>query len=457
TAPGGPAPQGGVGPRGGAAQPPAGGAPGQPAGPTTDATGEMPLLPPEFRMDNESPQPPGPPSVLAPPPGAQYGGHSEPGRPGPGAPVSGGGPRSGIGDTTPGGIPAVPPRSGSPDEPLGDPEPPAPRAESPAPKPAPKAPAKKGRSKLTLLGVAAAGVIGVAYGAGLLMNHADIPNGTTVLGVDIGGATREEAVAALEKEIGDRATAPLTVEIGGTEHALKPSVAGLSFDTETTVGNASGREYNPVSVIGSLFGGEHPAEPVFTVDEEKLRAVLADLGGEGGTSQDGMITFEGGKPVVVKGEPRQAVDAASAAKTVEAAYRERAAGGTDQVISLPVGEQQPKVTDAEFDRALKEFAEPAMSGLVTVRAGAKEISFSPERSLPKFLSMRANPSGKLVDHYDLEALEELYGGFFDGVLVARGDGSRTPVTPQDVAGALRTALLETDPAKRVGVIELNAE
>ncbi|WP_431784198.1 hypothetical protein [Streptomyces chumphonensis] len=434
---------------------------GGPAGPTTGATGDMPLLPPEFTVDGAGQQPPGPPSVLAPPPGAQFDTYGEP------APH--GTPqlddahdaqhdahRPGVGDTAPGGIPAV----SGPGEPAPDPfaesAPPTP----PAPRPAPAAsrpPAKKGRSKLTLVGVAVVGVLGIAYGAGLLMNHADVPNGTTVLGVDIGGTTKEEAVASLERRIGDRATEPLTLDVGGTPHELKPSVAGLSFDAETTVAGVSGREYDPIAVIGSLVGGEHPAEPVFTVDEEKLRAALAELGGGGGDAREGMIRFENGEPVVVEGGARQAVDPEQAAETVEDAYRQRAATGDNAVIELPVGEQTPQVTDAEFERALEEFAEPAMSGLVTVRAGAAEISFSPERSLPKFLSMRATPDGKLVDHYDLEALEELYGSTFDGVLVTRGDGSSTPVTPEDVAGVLRTALLQTDPAQRVGVIELDGQ
>ena len=72
----------------------------------------------------------------------------------------------------------------------------------PTPEPAPAAPKsgkgkqakagkagkkKGGRSKLVLAGVAVVGVCGVAYGAGLLLDHADVPKNTTVLGVEIGG------------------------------------------------------------------------------------------------------------------------------------------------------------------------------------------------------------------------------------------------------------------------------
>ncbi len=64
--------------------------------------------------------------------------------------------------------------------------------------------------------------------------------------------------------------------------------------------------------------------------------------------------------------------------------------------------------------------------------------------------------GKLVEKYDQAALKKLYGNTFDGVLITRGTGDKTPVTPEDVIGAMRQALLGTTPAERVGVIETDA-
>ncbi len=220
--------------------------------------------------------------------------------------------------------------------------------------------------------------------------------------------------------------------------------------------NASGRDYNPISVIGSLLGGARHAEPVFVVDEEKLTAALKDLsaGVSNGEAQDGMVKFVNGEAVGVPGKPHKKVDLAKGADLVEDAYREQVATGGKEAVALPVSLQQPEVDQREIDRAIREFGEPAMSGMVTVQAGDRSIPFSPTGSLPKFLSMKP-VNGKLVDTYDLKVLEELYGSTFDGVLITRGNGSKTPVTPQDVAGALREALRETDPAKRIGVIELD--
>ena len=45
----------------------------------------------------------------------------------------------------------------------------------------------------------------------------------------------------------------------------------------------------------------------------------------------------------------------------------------------------------------------------------------------------------------------MYGQTFDGVLITRGNGKKTAVTPQDVYVALRQALLSK--TERVAVIE----
>ncbi|MDG9706377.1 hypothetical protein [Streptomyces sp. DH37] len=460
-----------------AVPPPAPG--GRPSGPTTGpATGDMPLLPPGFRSaggtppagpGDTGPQPtvspavspaaspavsevPGP--VTEPEPPRTGGPEFDLGGPAPfPGPPAGPGPSSGrvSGDTLVSGIPRVPPA----DDDDGRPAPSAAGQGAQVPPPAP-APARRGRSKLVLVGVAAFGVLGVAYGAGLLLDHADVPNGTTVLGVDIGGASKEEAMNKLDAVLGERADTPLVLDVEGAEKTLKPSVAGLSLDTENTVRGASGRDYNPVSVIGSLIGGARHAEPVFTVDEEKLTAALEDLTSEapGGAPQDGMVKFVDGKAVGVPGKPHRRVDVAESVDLLEDAYREQVATGRNGAVALPVSLQQPEVGQEEIDRAIREFGKPAMSGLVTVRAGDRSIPFSPTGSLPRFLSMKP-VNGKLVDTYDLKVLKELYGSTFDGVLIARGNGTKTPVTPQDVAGALREALRQTDPAKRVGVIELD--
>jgi hypothetical protein len=274
-----------------------------------------------------------------------------------------------------------------------------------------------------------------------------------VLGVDIGGGTRDEAVNKLDKALGDRLNEPLKLSVGGRTVELEPDNAGLQLDTDATVGAAARSDYNPVSVIGSLFGNHRVVDPVMPVDEEKLHAALSDAAGGAGSVVEGTIRFESGKAVPVYPKAGQGIDIAEATDVVAEAYRTQVESGAAAAVKVPTAPQQPTISKAEVDRMMKEFAEPAMSGLVTVQTdAAHSIPFGPV-SLPKILGVKA-VDGKLVETYDLEALREAYGSTFDGVQVEGARGKRD-VQPQDVVSALRKALRGTTPAERIGVIDTN--
>ena len=438
--------------------------PTPPAGHTTGpASGDMPLLPPQFQQPADAEPPP----AGGPTPPSGITGVMKPPVP------TGELPRDEPGQGAGGGIPVVPSSpqrereaandpfagfAGTPDGPA-SPEP-GPSAEDtggeePEPftfsDPVPRK--RKGRSVLVLLGVAGAGVLGIAYGAGLLLNHADVPNGTAVLGVDIGGSTQEEAVAKLDAALGDRTTAPLKITVDGKERSLKPSVAGLGLDTEATVRGVTGRDYNPVSVIGSLLGGSRDVQPTYKVDEDKLAAAVEGLSGGSGNSSEAMVRFENGKAVPVPGKAAMAVDTAKAASAVEQAYKERAASGKDVATTLPVSKQQPKITEREMRRAIKKFGDPAMSGWVWLRAGGVEVPFS-EKSISDFFTLRVGGS-TLQPHVDPKVLAEKYGSAFDAVVIDAGTGT-VKMTPKHAAAAVSKALIQPAPSnddKRVAEVQ----
>ncbi|MET8612841.1 hypothetical protein [Streptomyces misionensis] len=481
---GGPAGAGGVGGADGANGPGGRGGPQGPAGPTGGpVTGDSPLLPGTGGYGGQGGAParsaltdiadldgPGAPGGPASAPGAGLGpggGLSddtailtpqkpapEPGTPGYRAPdnVSG--------HTVTSGIPVVPGGNGAPFGAGGPGGPAGQTAAKPAPEPAkaaPKAAAKpkKGRSKLVLLAVGVVVIAGGVYGAGLLMNHTDVPKGTTVLGVDIGGGTRDDAVKKLDDAFGSRVAKPLKLDVGGKTVTLTPANAGLQFDFQATASQAATSDYNPVSVVGTLFGQKRVVAPVMPVDEEKLQAALRQAGGGSGSGAvvEGGIEFKPGKAVAVYGKPGRAIDAAGSAQAIEQAYRTAVETNSSAPVTVPTTNRQPTVSNAEVDREMKEFAEPAMSAKVTVMTDAAHaVPLSPQNSLWKFLHVTA-VNGKLVDKPDLAALQQLYGKAFDGVLITRGNGKKTPVTPQDVYGALRQALMSK--TNRVAVISTN--
>lgn len=362
------------------------------------------------------------------------------------------------GHTVTSGIPVVPSGAASPfgpgapgDGPVPHAAPKLPEPVSPPPASSSKAPKKKGRNKLVLLAVGVVVLAGGVYGAGLLMNRTDVPKGTTVLGVDIGGTTRDGAVRKLDEAFDKNAGKELKLSLGGKTVALDPDNAGLQFDMDATADAAAKSDYNPVSVIASLFGNHRVVTPVMPIDEEKLHASLETAAGGSGATSDGTIEFKGGKAVPVYGKTGKGVDLAKSTTAVEEAYRTQVETGTAGTVNLPTTTRQPTVSNAEVDRMLKEFARPAMSDLVTIRTdAAHSIDFGPV-SLPKILSFKA-VDGKLVDTYNLKALQEAYGKTFEGVQIEGASGKRD-VLPQDVVTALRKALRGKTPAERVGVID----
>ncbi|WP_328378547.1 hypothetical protein OHB13_24740 [Streptomyces sp. NBC_00440] len=404
-----PAPEFGTGP-GGQSGPPAG---GNVSGSTLSSG--VPVAP----SDRRAPFPPGP------------GGGPGPGTDGPDGPRLSGGPSPYSPSEHPGVVP------------------------TPAPAPVrPAAPARKGRSKLGLIGVGIVVLAGVAYGAGLLMNHSDVPKGTTVLGVDIGGGTRDEAVNKLDSTLGTRVNSPIQLSVDGRRTELRPATAGLTLDTQATVRGAAGSDYNPVSVIGSLFGDRRQVEPVLPTDNEKLGVALTDLAGVSGSASDGTIKFEPGKAVAVPGKAGKTLDVNKSMVAVRDAFRAQVQTGKPHTVQLPVAARQPTITQTEIDRAMKDFAQPAMSGLITIKAGGKQIQFGPEKSLPKILSMKP-VNGRLEQVYNRTAITQLLEGVFDGVMITKGDGQKHPVSATDVAQAMQTALLGKTPAERVATINLN--
>ncbi|MFF4793694.1 hypothetical protein ACFY2M_28890 [Streptomyces sp. NPDC001276] len=468
--------RGGPSGTGGLGGPGAPGVPGGPQGPTGPTggpvTGDGPLRPPGVGA-------PAGPAAGAGRPGGAPGAHTA--RPGgglsddtavltpqqhvpePGTPGYGARPENVSGHTVTSGMPVIQPGANSPFGPGAGGNGPAahtpPRLPGPAPQSAAAAPAapkakKKGRNKLVLLCGAVIVVAGVAYGAGLLMNHSDVPKGTTVLGVDIGGGTRDDAVKKLDDAFGSRVNQPLKLSVEGRTVTLKPDQAGLQFDTQATASSAATSDYNPVSVIGSLFGNHRVIEPQMPVDEEKLQVALQSVSGGDGSVTEGGIKFQSGKAVAVYGKPGKGIDVGGSTQLVQRAYRAQVETGAATPVQLPTVTRQPTVSNAEVDRMMKEFAEPAMSKNVIVQTDpVHSIPFG-SLSLPKILGVKA-VDGKLSETYDLEALKKAYGGTFDGVLITRATGQKTAVTPQDVASALRKALRGKTTAERVGVIDTN--
>ncbi|MEU0171353.1 VanW family protein [Streptomyces iakyrus] len=250
-------------------------------------------------------------------------------------------------------------------------------------------------------GVLAVGA-GALYLSGLVLTGGDIPEGTTVRGVDIGGISRSQAAEKLEKELARTGSAPLKVTVGDHTATVDPAAAGLGFDAEATADSAARPGgADPLTVIGGLFssdGGE--VEPVVRVDEDKTRAALEKLAKKYDRKvREGAVVFHEGEPQQVRPLSGQKLDVDDAVGVLRASYL---AGGS-KAAALPVRETAPRIGAAETDRALREFAQPAMSGPVTLTTGGKRITIGPA-VLGPYLKMEPDGGKGLVPKLDGKGL-----------------------------------------------------
>ncbi|GAB7050126.1 VanW family protein [Catenuloplanes indicus JCM 9534] len=227
--------------------------------------------------------------------------------------------------------------------------------------PAEQAPARR-RWPVVMAGVLVVAVL--AGGAGVAWaGRGDIPRGTRVLGVELGGLTSAEAGDRLRTDLGGarRLTEPFTVSLAGAEIVkVDPVAIGLAVDVPATIAAAT-RD-------GRLIGVAD-VPPVVTVDEAKLHDVLHAAAVRAKLATPGTpaaITYDGTTPVPVYPEPERGIDARAAAAAVTAAWAHR------DVARVALTETPPATTRADVDRLLTELAVPATAA--PVRAGVFDVA-----------------------------------------------------------------------------------
>ncbi|MEU2285796.1 VanW family protein [Streptomyces sp. NPDC013178] len=251
---------------------------------------------------------------------------------------------------------------------------------------------------LALAGGALTVGVGALYLAGLLLTGGEIEAGTTVRGVDLGGLSRTEAVRKLDEHLTAAGSRQLAVKVGDRGATVDPRQAGLAFDAERTVDRARRTASDPFSVIGGFFHSRgDDIEPVVRLDENKARTALGKLAKTvDRTVREGAVTFADGRVEQVAPHPGYALDVDAAVGTLRTSFLR---GAADTVTVLPARRTEPKVTAAEVRRAVRDFAQPAMSAPVTLTTGGERFTIS-QAVLGEYLTMRPDDSGRLAPKLD---------------------------------------------------------
>ncbi|MBM7770870.1 vancomycin resistance protein YoaR [Actinokineospora baliensis] len=235
----------------------------------------------------------------------------------------------------------------------------------------PQEPGKPGWRKPAIIAGAVLGALAVLYGVDLAVSSGDVPRGTTVAGVDVGGMSQVEAERELREKIEPRLTQPVAVKIGVVEEKVDPTKAGLTLNWGATLEQAGDQPLNPFTRLSSLFGGTREVGVVTATNESALASEIDRLKAAGARPPvEGAIRFDGATPAGVEPVPGQELDGGKARTIIVAGW----VGGT--ALELPVTSTPVKTTSDGVRTAL-DLAKVAVSGPVTVKGDGKDAKIEP--------------------------------------------------------------------------------
>ena len=304
-------------------------------------------------------------------------------------------------------------------------------------------------------------VLGAVYVGACYAVASTVPRGATVAGVDIGGLDRDAAIAALQSGLTSVTTEPIAVTAGDVTGTIDPTSAGLTLDAPATVSRLVGFDLHPVRLWNLLFG-VGVQEPVTHVDDAALKAAVEALGGS--LSQDpvdGAIVFADGAPHETAAVDGWDLDTAAAAQTLRTQWLTAA-----RPLTLATVATEPKITQAETDKAMTEVATRVTSAPVAVQVGGQLVSL-PVKALASVASFVAKDSAltlqldgpKLVTEVLarttnlLTASADAHFEFQNDAPVIVPGQPGTTLDPQKLADAVAAAAVASDRTAKVDLVQ----
>jgi len=253
------------------------------------------------------------------------------------------------------------------------------------------------RRPLLIFGVVAGALVAV-FLIGVAVLGTGIARGTTVMGVDIGGQSHEEAVATLERTIGAQVAEPIRLRVADQSFTIDPAQAGMRFDAQATVAQADEASLNPISMIRGIFADRN-LQPIVTVDQTALEAALGDVAlAVAKPAVEPSLSMDGRKPVLTPGADGQGLDLDSTAAALREAFLapRRAIAGTLEAVPPTVSEESAK--------AARDLARTAVAAPVVVQTSETSARLRP-KAIARALSFSVN-EGQLQPSLDGAVLYE---------------------------------------------------
>ncbi len=260
----------------------------------------------------------------------------------------------------------------------------------------------------TVLGLLA--VVLAIYLADLALNRGNVPRGTTVGGVAIGGMSPDEASEHLEEELGGVAGTPVEISAAGKRAQLVPANAGLDIDWQGTVDAAGIQSANPIPRLVGLFR-THEVEAQSSVDEAKLGPELARVQDELYLApKDGSIHIEGGKAEVKDPELGQEVNPGTLREAVTSNWLD------PEGVEVEPDPVQPAINDEVIKEAMDGPVKTALSGPLIVNGREDATAVIPAERMGEVVEF-PNVDGAIVPKVHRDVAGAILGETLDATQV----------------------------------------
>jgi vancomycin resistance protein YoaR len=243
--------------------------------------------------------------------------------------------------------------------------------------------------------------------------------GVGVSGIDLGGKTKDEAIASVAGLVDEASNSPITLVAGDQTWTVMPGEVGTKMDVEGAVASAMAvtREHNIFTDIGTrwkLYFSHKDLPLGGTVDEAKLGTLVAGIAKELDILPvNAGLAVMNGEIKVIDSVDGRVVDQPGLADTLSALLLTL----HSTTVEVPIVTKEPDVK-AEDNLAAQKQAETMISGPVTVTGGDKEWTVAPD-DIASYMGFRAevkNGVSTLVPFMDATKLQPLLDEIAPAVL-----------------------------------------
>lgn len=229
-----------------------------------------------------------------------------------------------------------------------------------------------------------------------------VPEKAAVGDIAIGGMSPRAAEEKIRQELEPTLSNPIEITTPhGAKAQIVPSEAGLGYDYEATLNAAGGGfSWNPADIVRAFSGGE-TVEPVRTVDEDKLKAAVAQHAEALRVEpKNASISLSEGEVSTTAGTVGYQLQAEQTAQKVREAFESNKA-----TVEAAGEEANPGVTDEDIKAFQEGPLAKAMNGAVTLTTEGANVELT-EEQVRQVLTITGEGK-ELGVGYDAAKLKEL--------------------------------------------------